>query len=341
MSENKEEHNLPEKQSSGNGTKKIFYLLVILGLLLINLYLFWSNRNLKKVEQEQGQKLVQMDQLKVEKAELQDDFKELTVQLDDINAQLAEKTNLIDEVRVELEAKKAELSKNRRKVEQLLQKDRMSQTELNEAREYIYMLKNSTESFKVDISNLQQENQSLKDNIVEQKAKYTDLEDSAKKITEEKMQISEQKDVLEEKVERASVMQIVNIQGKGIKVKKNGKEVDTDNYKKADKIKVCFDLLPNPIADKSNKEIVLRLINPEGSTVVIQELGSGYFVESESGEEKQYTTKTSINYDGAAGNHCIYWTQDNRFSKGMYGAEVYHDGYMIGDTKFELKQKVF
>ena len=119
--------------------------------------------------------------------------------------------------------------------------------------------------------------------------------------------------------------------------KSSGKESETDNAKKAEKLKVCFDVPENLVADPGEKTFLVRIISPEGTTMAVQSSGSGTFMVAGSGEQRQYTTSTTIDYDQKPKNVCTYWQQTTPYAQGNYTVEVYQDGYLLSTKKFELK----
>jgi len=150
-------------------------------------------------------------------------------------------------------------------------------------------------------------------------------------------QLTSTNQTLSQKVSIASLLKPTAFTATGVYGKSSGKEVETDKVKKTEKIKICFNLPENQVADPGEKTFMVRIISPEGTTMAIQSSGSGTFQMAETAEERQFTTSTQVNYDQQAKNVCTYWQQTAPYTKGNYSAELYQDGYMIGTTKFELK----
>jgi hypothetical protein len=123
---------------------------------------------------------------------------------------------------------------------------------------------------------------------------------------------------LSEKVSLASLLKPTAITATGVRGKSSGKEVETDNSKKAEKLKVCFDLPENMVAEAGEKTFMVRIISPQGTTLAVQSSGSGTFQVAGTDEQRQYTTSTSIDYDQKAKNVCTYWQQTAPFGGGEY-----------------------
>jgi hypothetical protein len=142
---------------------------------------------------------------------------------------------------------------------------------------------------------------------------------------------------LTKKVSQASLLKPSVIAATGARSKSSGKEDETNNAKKSERLKVCFDVPANPVADPGEKTFYIRIISPEGVTLAIQSSGSGALTKAENGESVPYTTSHTIDYDQQPTNTCAYWEQSAPYSAGTYTAEIYQDGYLIGTKKFELK----
>ena len=123
-----------------------------------------------------------------------------------------------------------------------------------------------------------------------------------------------------------------------LRTKGSGKESATTNAKKAEKIKVSFDVDENKVADPGTKTFQLRLIGPGGTTLAVQSAGSGVFDLADGGGQVQYTISKDITYNQTKQGVVIYWSKTGeQFEKGKYTAEIYQDGYKVGTKDFQLK----
>jgi len=307
-------------------------LLILLLLSLIgNAYLIFSNQKFETAT------TTTIDNLEVEKADLQADFDEMVSELDDYKEENMELDASLVQIETEIESQKQEIKK-------LLGKGSATREELVQAKNLIESLRTVSKDCKVRIARLivendllTEENVGLKAEVVKKTDTITQLEGEKQTLANKTTILAEQKDLLQRVVKRGSVMMVNDISAAGIKVRNNGKEVETKNDKQTDKIRVCFDVMPNPIADHGSKNILARIVSPQGTTLFIQSFGSGIFKNTESGQESKYTTKTTIAFSGDREKHCMYWEQNTPFSAGLYTTELYHDGYWIGQTNFELK----
>lgn len=141
---------------------------------------------------------------------------------------------------------------------------------------------------------------------------------------------------LSDKVTIASALKAEKIEVNAVSSK--GKERDGGSYraKRIDKLKVDFDLAGNPIAKNGNRDVYLRILDPEGAVMADMATGSGTFLYS--GRETVYTAKQSLNYsnDGSQGS-IIYSRAGVPLKKGEHTIELYCEGFRIGSTTFKVK----
>jgi hypothetical protein len=121
----------------------------------------------------------------------------------------------------------------------------------------------------------------------------------------------------------------------GVKNRSNGKERETNRSTQIEKMKVMFRVDENYVTDIGNKEIYMKVLGPEGSTLYNEASGSGTF--KFQGQDALYTTKKTIEYTQAAQNVTIYWEKGSEYAKGKYIIELFSDGMNIGKGEFELK----
>ena len=340
---------MSEIQSYGvgsSGSKRPYFIALIILLLLVNGILFYNNQSLKKERQE----TVQL--LEDEKLELQTQYNDILQELEVYAQESVESDSAMTEMQAMIEQQKSE-------IQRLLTGSRSSQRELKEARELIESLRFNTQNYKERADQLAFENQelnkkvtSLKGDVQEKTRKISDLEGQKVTLEAEKVRISEEKTVVEEakkvveeekevlagQVKRASVLQASNVSMQGVRYKKNGKEVETNNYKKVEKIKVCLDLMSNAVAKAGEKEVILRILNPKGEVLAVQSLGSGILESPEYETPIQFTTSHLVQYDNKQKNICLFWEHNAQLAPGIYTGEVYHEGYKIGQSELELKK---
>jgi len=143
---------------------------------------------------------------------------------------------------------------------------------------------------------------------------------------------------LSQKVTVASLLIPTHIVAEGIHDKSNGKVSETNRASKAHHLKVCFDIPQNKVAETGSKTFFIRILNPDGSVLAIDNQGSGVFTSVETGAEIQYSTTLTADYQQQSqAGLCTVWNQGTPFQEGNYTNEIYQDGYLTGKQMFELK----
>ncbi|MFB9862628.1 hypothetical protein EFA69_18100 [Rufibacter immobilis] len=165
----------------------------------------------------------------------------------------------------------------------------------------------------------------------------TGLKTTQNKLADSITTLSSNNKELAEKVNLASKLEAQNIAVTIIN--DNGKEKEDSNEeykaKRVDKIKLSFRLGKNEVAPKENKEILMRLIEPDGSALYNLATGSGTF-EFE-GKEQFYTAKRDIVFDNSQQQVSFIYSKGSPYKTGKHTIEIYAGGFLIGSTSFTLK----
>ena len=96
------------------------------------------------------------------------------------------------------------------------------------------------------------------------------------------------------KVTRATALQAQFVQALALSDKNKERDGGVYRASKVDKIKVIFQLQPNPIAKQDVKTIFMRVMDPDGAVLYDSAVGSGNF--DMFGKESTYTAKTDVQF---------------------------------------------
>lgn len=301
----------PEKpKSNKNG---IIYGILIAALVGTWGYMYYDKSQSSK---EIAIKDNQLDTLTNSRNELQSEYDAARARLDNLISQNSRMDSLV-------KSKDKEIADMKNRISGILSNKNATAAELAEARRLIEQLKASTESYVQTIERLEGE-----------KLVITGERDYARK---ERDSVVVVKDSLGKKVDLGSVLHASNIKLSPINVRKNGKEEVTSKAKRADMMRVSFDV-DNRIATTGDKEIFVAITAPDGSPLAVEALGSGRFT-LEDGTEKLYTVKKLVSYTtGSSQSVSMDWKQNSDFKPGDYTVEIYQDGFKIGSGKVNLKK---
>jgi FtsZ-binding cell division protein ZapB len=227
----------------------------------------------------------------------------------------------------------AEMDQQKEKIEELLkevEKHKGNTKLMLKYKKETETLRKIMHNYVMTIDSLNTANQKLQNENLQVKGEL-----SAKNTKYE--ELNQEKSKLAERVENASILQTLNIQASGIQPKSTGKEVETNRAKKSEKIKVCFTLGENKIAQKGERTIYVRILSPLGK--VLAEGADDSYMFSFEGVRGLYSAKRQVEYQNVPVTGCAYFTvKDGEvLPEGKYIAEVYADKAKIGTTSFELK----
>ncbi|MFT7589396.1 MAG: hypothetical protein ACI959_001614 [Limisphaerales bacterium] len=302
----------------------LLYIILVLILLLINGLLFYSTWQNKERTEELGRQKEMADQ---EKIRLNDEIDDYLLRLDQYQSDNETLVGIRDSLKQVVLSKQKEIQKS-------LHEKNFTIKKLDEVKLLLA-------SARAEIDGLIL----IKDNYIFQldsvaiayevlRTEYDTLNQRYTRQVGQTKNVREARDNLES---LGSILQAVNVVGVGVRAKKNGEEIDAPRAKRAERLQVCFELLPNRIIIPGAQTLYLKIVGPTGTTIALEAAGSGVFIDKENGEESMYTNKYTFDFDNVSPEtFCVYWSQ-SAFGPGMYEAELYHQGYHIGESSFELK----
>ncbi|WP_179338895.1 chromosome partitioning protein ParA [Winogradskyella ludwigii] len=134
-------------------------------------------------------------------------------------------------------------------------------------------------------------------------------------------------------VKDAAALQTVGLLGMGVIERSSGKQIPTERAKRSDKIKVCFTVAKNMLAEGGDKELYVQVIDPKNNV-----LGANAQIAFDD-QVLNYSLISRFNYENRNLNICEYINEleDSNFEKGRYKINVFNDKALISSSEFELK----
>ncbi|ODS83752.1 MAG: hypothetical protein ABS46_05565 [Cytophagaceae bacterium SCN 52-12] len=311
-------YNREQKQDRKNLLWAALAILALLNVLL--LYFFYQER--KENTTKDSVIAARMEEVLTTKSKLDS----ISTQLDIKIAQIQQLGGRVDS----LLSLKAQLEKDK----QLL-KDRNSFS----LKKYEERIKN----YEALLAEKDQEIASLRQELGTATARNQELSEQISGLESEKEQLGEQIDVvnskaveLQEKIAIASALRAEKIQVSAISDK--GKERDGGNYrsKRINQLKVNFELAENAVAQANDKDIFLRVLDPDGAVLSDMATGSGSFLHHE--REMIYSSRQKVAYKNARTPvSIIYGRGGIPLKSGKYTVELYAEGFKIGQGDFTVK----
>ena len=305
-------------------------ITVIIALLGLNAYQWYVNSKLSGANQVQETEMMELQKVQ---AELDQDYQAALESLEEMRGDNAQLNALID-------SQKGELKTQKDKINNLI----WTKKELDKAKTELKSLNANVAKYLADIQQLIEENKILSDNNsqltlrVEEEIKAKDEVIQAKNaLSEEKENLSKSNAALGTKVDMANAIKINFMEVKGYEIKDDGKLKEKSKAKDVEMLRVCFLTETNMVTGSGQKKFFIRIINPQGETIAIEDSGSGVLTNKLDNSQVRYTTSGEITYKNEDTNACIDWTLSEKLMKGDYKIEMFNNGFLVGKGQFKLK----
>ncbi len=133
-------------------------------------------------------------------------------------------------------------------------------------------------------------------------------------------------------VEKGASLKAARLTGTGIKVRSSGKTRDMERASGVDKIKVCFTVPENNIAEAGDRQLYVQVIDPKNNT-----LGENAQVAFENDLTLNYSLISKFYYDNKNLDVCEFVSGGEKFEKGRYVVNVFDGSKLLTTSSFSLK----
>ena len=294
------------------GSKKWIIIAVLL-LIVIVAILIWflpmKNKYLSMINEKE-----------VQRAELQNELTSLMIRHDSIKAEYGALSD-------SLSVKDSIIVANAKEIQELLN----YKWEYGKVNKKLELLRKISQGYVHQLDSLFTVNRELKEENEKIRQQYDQEQDRTRTL-------SKDKEKLIEKMTQATVLKAYSISAIGIRLTGSGKEKETDKAGKIERVKVCFTLGENKLAEPGKITIYIRILRPD-NIVVTQKVDGDYTFQHQ-GQTLEYTSKQELDYQNKDTSTCIYWTKKSKEEPAMvgtYNVFIYADGFEIGTSSFILK----
>lgn len=233
--------------------------------------------------------------------------------------------------------------------DELIKDNELKDNDLLAARERIEILLDSVKTaeanvaliqrYKAEIGRLKNERKMLfarADSLIESNRMLAVEIDSAKTMINETIKVvdsvSQENIAMAETIKKGSVVKAVDLRGEAVIIRNSGKIVDTRRASRADKVRACFTLTPNIIAQKGDRLLFVQVINPQNNL-----LGDKAVMEFENGT-LNYSTSTKVFYEQEELDVCVLVNaKEEELVEGRYTINVFDGAQQVATTTMELK----
>ncbi len=229
---------------------------------------------------------------------------------------------IYDTLKTQNDSLAQQLGAEQERIRKLLKRQASSTTKIKMYQSELETLRKVMKSYIVQIDSLNTRNRELtEENVLvrgELQQKSTDYEELSKKTHE-----------LSETVRFAQKLIATDIVAEGL----NSSSKPKNKIKKIEKIRVCFIIRENAVAEAGNKTIYLRISRPDD---IVLSSPDGGIVDFDD-ESLAYSAKRDLDYANTDIDLCVFWDANEQLIPGTYSISLFAEGYEIGTTKLVLK----
>lgn len=289
------------------------YIALIIGLVVLALCvcaLVWMNLQ-QKTEMKEMVELMEF-----EKEQLEDEYEELAIQFDGYQT-----PDIHNDSLVEL------LSQEKQRVQDLLEELRITKVtnarRIAELKKELATVRQVMVSYVHQIDSLDRTNKRLVAENQQVKKQYQEVARQAQQLEEERTQLAEV-------VSRASMLEITEFQ----MIPLNKRDRKTSIYNQIQKLQFDYTVGRNITNEPGMKTLYMRITRPDGE-VMQKSLNDVFPFEN---SEIAYSVSKEFEYAGEEISGSLYWLVEEILQTGIYNADFFVDGELIGSFPFEIHQ---
>lgn len=251
----------------------------------------------------------------------------LTIEKQTIEKELNTLVENYDSLQSSSEELQSELEGAQTKVRDLIlevgQIKKVSYEQIAQYRNEVTTLRNIMKNYIIQVDSLNRRNEILLAENVQVKQEFAQSESKNQQLVKDK-------EKLQEKIKMAAQLEVTELFAIGI----NRRGKDAESARRAEQIKISFQISKNVTAPRGDKTIYVRIQKP--NQVLLQESPNDVF--QFENLKIPFSAKREITYEGNALPVNIFWdNKGQEFMEGEYTIDVFADGNNIGTTKITLK----
>lgn len=310
MEENKRTEETPEYMQPKRNYVPLFMVITFL-LLAAVVFFFMQNKGLEE------DNAVQLEEILETQSQLDSIANQLTLKIEEIR-ELGGQVDTLESLKAQLEEDKAALrntAKNQR-------------SEINRLNNRVSGYKELLLIKDEEIAQLKVLNEQLAEENTTLKVEKNELNQTVQQLEQNKKELAS-------KVAYASRLQIQDMRINAIN--SSGREREGGEYRNRhiQQLKIQFTVVENEIAPIEGKDLLLRVIAPDGNVLFDVTRGSGSFTFE--GRELFYTASQEILYDRNSQQVTFLYTKGTDYAVGQHKVEIYTDDYLMGKGSFMVK----
>lgn len=265
----------------------------------------------------QRQEMVEMvEQMEFEKEQLEDEYEELAIQFDGYQS-----PDIHNDSLVEL------LGQEQQRVQDLLEELRITKAtnarRINELKKELATVRQIMVGYVHQIDSLDRLNQQLVTENRQVKQQYQEVSRQAQQLEAERSQLAEV-------VSRASMLEITGFHVTCL----NKRDRKTSVYSQIQKLQFDYTVGRNITSRPGMKTVYLRITRPDGE--VMQKSTDDTF--SFENSRIAFSVSNAMEYAGEEIAGTMYWSVEEILQTGVYNADFFIDGDLVGSFPFQIKK---
>ncbi len=247
--------------------------------------------------------------------------------INNLDAQLDSTKSTAGILKGELSTKLAEINRLRTEIAGILKRNNFKKEDLDLARKKTVELQQLVAELQNKNISIEEEKKQITGVLEKVNVQVKDLEGNVQKLDQENK-------ALTEKVNLASAFVASELKLAPVMVK-NDKEQETNQAKKVSKLVISF-AVQNNVTDYGNADVFIVITQPDGRILKNEDVWEATTINLQNGGRINYTRRVRFEYQKGESKRLLFSLNAEEYLKGTYTLQVYHNGYMIGQTMKSL-----
>lgn len=327
-----EQPDTSNQKSSKKGSLTLFIILFIASLALSGFLFFKYAKNAAQIQNQNKELTLAYEALNLHADSLQMELDKAIQELqNEINKNLAQE-DLKEDLRIQLNSKKRELTSAYVRIKSLINSGG------NNTQEVVASNGNNRSNLlnaKGQIGKLVKLNyeyidriEQLQNDYILEKSKSDSTSYLARRLKNKNDSLKVSNVILRDKLSKVNNIRISRLNVYPIR-ERNGVQENVSKAKKTQRLKVSFMIQSGEAIDEMEKELIIRIIAPNGSVLT-------QYIDELSDTDELFSMIETMTYDGSEKSIVYYYDQEAKYKPGIYQIEIYSDDMMISQNDFYL-----
>ncbi|MFT4826956.1 MAG: hypothetical protein ACI9GO_000985 [Bacteroidia bacterium] len=317
-----------QAETPKNKALPLFILLFLASLALSAFLFFKYAKNAATIQQQSEELKLSYEILELDRNSILNKLAIVEQKLQDRINEILAQEDLKEDLRKQLLAKSRALGAARSKISRLITSEggmassSSGPRNLLEATKQIKHLRDSVTSYIAKAERSQQ-------NYVTAKKAAAKTEALSLVLLKAQDSVTQENKLLINKLSAASLLRVIEFLATPVR-NRRGTIESTDKASKVERIKFSFLVQESTLIEKEDKDLLIRIISPNGSVLTQN-------TNKLTASKELFSLRESITFDGSEKGVTLYYAQEAEYKDGAYTAELWHSGKIINSNRFSLR----